>query len=104
METNMHGESVVTTSEARTAAASPNANVPSISLVPTSLRWGAIFGGAVASLGLAVMLNALGLALGLSWIDPQDPTSIRPSSVFSGIWLVVVSLVALFVGGFVAAR
>jgi hypothetical protein len=51
-----------------------------------------------------MMLNALGLALGLSWINPQDPGSLRPSSIFSGIWLVVVSLVALFVGGYVAAR
>ncbi len=50
------------------------------------------------------MLYALGLALGLSWIDPNDPGSLRPSGIFSGIGLVVFSLIALFVGGFVAAR
>jgi hypothetical protein len=58
----------------------------------------------VASLGIALMLHSLGLALGLSWIDPNDPGSVRPSGIFSGVWFVVVSLVALFVGGYVAAR
>jgi hypothetical protein len=107
MQSDLPRENVATTGQATTGQATTtpySANLPSIPPVPTSLRWGAIFGGAVACLGLAVMLNALGLALGLSWIDPQDPNSIRPSSVFSGIWLLVMSLVALFVGGYVAAR
>jgi hypothetical protein len=68
------------------------------------LRWGSIVGGTVAALGIAVLLYSLGLALGLSAIDPQDPGSLRPSSIFTGIWALVVSLVALFVGGYVAAR
>lgn len=101
-ETIREKEVVVAANPATSPAA--DSDVATISLVPTSLRWGAIFGGAFASLGLAMMLNALGLALGLSWLDPQDPTSVRPSSVFSAVWLVVVSLVALFVGGYVAAR
>ena len=68
------------------------------------LRWGAIFGGGVAALGIASLLYALGLALGLSWIDPRDAESLRPSGIFSAVWMFVVSLVALFVGGYVAAR
>lgn len=68
------------------------------------MRWGSIVGGTVAALGIAVLLYSLGLALGLSAIDPQDPGSLRPSSIFTGIWALVVSLVALFVGGYVAAR
>ncbi len=96
METNTNQETFVTGSGANTR--------PSPNSVSSNLGWGAIFGGGVAALGIASMLYALGLALGLSWIDPQDPSSLRPTGVFSGIWLVVVSLVALFVGGYVAAR
>lgn len=96
METNTNQETFVAGSS---AAAQPDRNT-----VSPRLEWGAIFGGGVAALGIAAMLYALGLALGLSWIDPQDPSSLRPSGIFSGIWLVVVSLVALFVGGYVAAR
>ncbi len=90
-------------------AASPTATGPSlgaqvrISEVP-NLRWSAILGGAVAALGVSALLYALGLALGLSAIDPKDPGSVRPSSIFTGIWAVAVSLIALFVGGYVAAR
>lgn len=87
-----------------TVTAAPAVVPPTVNLASTNLKWGAIFGGAFAALGIAMMLNALGLALGLAWINPQDPGSLRPSSIFSGIWLVVVSLVALFVGGYVAAR
>ncbi|MDF3068727.1 MAG: hypothetical protein K0R38_4328 [Polyangiaceae bacterium] len=95
METNTSPETLITDTSAidpPTALASPR------------LRWSAIFGGAVAALGIATLLYALGLALGLSWIDPNDAGSLRPSGIFSGIWLVVVSLVALFIGGYVAAR
>ena len=78
--------------------------MPSPLELSARLKWGAIFGGAVASLGIASMLYSLGLALGLSWIDPQDPGSLRPTGIFSGIWMLVVSLIALFVGGYVSAR
>jgi hypothetical protein len=70
----------------------------------SKLRWGAIFGGAVAAIGIATMLYALGLALGLSWIDPRNPGNLRSSGIFSAIWMLGVSLIALFVGGYVAAR
>src|SRR5687768_3322745 len=36
----------------------------------TRIRWGAVFGGAVASLGIWALLYAFGLAIGLSSIDP----------------------------------
>jgi hypothetical protein len=71
---------------------------------PYTLSWGAIFGGAVAALGVGVLLHSLGLALGLTSINPQNLGSVRGSGLFLGIWGLFSSLVALFVGGFVAAR
>jgi hypothetical protein len=36
------------------------------------LSWGAIFGGAIAALGVGALLHSLGLALGLTSINPQN--------------------------------
>ncbi len=71
---------------------------------PINVSWGAIFAGMVTSLGLWILLYALGLALGLSTINPQDASSARSSGIFTGIWSLVSPLIALFVGGIVAGR
>jgi hypothetical protein len=70
---------------------------------PQRLHWGAIFGGAIAALALWAMLNALGLAFGLTAIDPSDE-SLRGVGIFTGIWSIVAPLVALFIGGLVAGH
>jgi hypothetical protein len=80
--------------------------VPSSDFVPgrPRLSWGAVFGGAVAALGLWMLLYVFGLAVGLSSIDPNGMRSLRPSALFAGIWAVIAPLIALFVGGWVAGR
>jgi hypothetical protein len=71
---------------------------------PIRISWGAIFGGTVAALGVGILLHALGFALGLTAIDPNDPSSLRGSGMFTGVWSLVTSFIALFVGGMVASR
>jgi hypothetical protein len=71
---------------------------------PVRMSWGAIFGGAVAALGVGALLHVLGFALGLTTLNPNDPSSLKGSGMFAGIWAVVTSLIALFVGGLVAGR
>src|SRR5690349_15272686 len=71
---------------------------------PVHLSWGAIFGGAVAALSVWALLYALGLAFGLSAVDPRNPGSLRASGIFTGIWSLVTPIIALFVGGAVASR
>ncbi len=71
---------------------------------PVKVSWGSIFAGTVSALGLWVLLYALGLALGLSSINPQDVGSAKSSGVFTGIWGIISPLIALFVGGIVAGR
>jgi hypothetical protein len=71
---------------------------------PLRLSWGAIFGGTVAALGIWLLLSALGLALGLSAVEPAAPGSARGAGIFTGIWSLITPLIALFVGGIVAAR
>lgn len=71
---------------------------------PIKLSWGAIFGGTFVALGIWVLLYALGLALGLSSVDPSDPASAKSAGIGTGIWSLIAPLIALFLGGLVAAR
>lgn len=68
------------------------------------LSWGAIIGGAVSALALWLLLYAFGMAVGLSTVDQNDPGSLKSSGIFAGIWGVIAPLLALFLGGLVAAR
>ncbi len=71
---------------------------------PIQLSWSAIFGGVVAGLGIWALLYAFGLAIGLSAINPNDPSSAKGSGIFTGVWGIIVPLIALFIGGAVAGR
>ncbi|HEY0705714.1 MAG TPA: hypothetical protein VGG33_02900 [Polyangia bacterium] len=67
------------------------------------MSWSAIFGGAVVTLGIWMLLHSLGLAAGLTAINPEDQGSIRGIGIGTGVWSVIAPLLALFAGGFVAA-
>jgi hypothetical protein len=84
---------------------------PAVSVVEESLvrdtvkvSWGSIIAGLVVALGAWVLLSVLGLAVGLSAVDPTEPSSLKSASMVSGVWSIVVPFVALLVGGLVAAR
>src|SRR5262245_17914484 len=84
----------------------PIVNPAVLPLVPeehTRIRWGAVFGGAIAALGVWALLYAFGLAIGLSTVDPHEG-NVRGAGIFTGIWSIVAPLIALFVGGLVASR
>lgn len=71
---------------------------------PVHLSWSAILGGVIVAIAVWALLYAFGLAVGLSSIDPSSPSSLRASGIFTGIWSLIVPIVALFVGGAVASR
>jgi hypothetical protein len=81
---------------------------PAVGAIPLPafprISWGAIFGGAVAGLAIWMLLYTLGLALGLSTVDPENPGSLRSSGLFTGVWSAITPLIALFVGGWVASQ
>jgi hypothetical protein len=96
---------VITTTEQPTlppAAAAPE--LPVARPIRAPLSWGAIFGGAVTALGVWLLLDVFGLALGLSRIDPSAIRNMRPWGIFVGVWSAITPLIALFVGGWVAGR
>jgi hypothetical protein len=71
------------------------------------ISWGAVFAGLAASLVLQLLLNMLGVGIGLASIDVQD-TGDNPSassfSIGAGIWWTISGILAAFFGGIVAGR
>jgi hypothetical protein len=67
------------------------------------ISWGGIFGGVLAGIGTLMLLSSLGLAIGISTVDPRDPSA---SGIGTGaaIWTSLTLLIALFVGGWASTR
>lgn len=67
------------------------------------VSWGGVWGGVLVSMGMLVLLGALGVAVGVSTIDPieADPQAVMTAA---GIWGGASLLVALFIGGLVSTR
>lgn len=63
--------------------------------MPFRISWGALFAGAACSVGMLILLYALGLALGMSTAH---------EGIFKGASGLVAPVVALFVGGMIAGR
>jgi hypothetical protein len=67
------------------------------------VSWGGIFGGVLVAVGLMLLLAALGVAIGISAVEPSQAELARVGTG-AGIWAGVSLLVALFIGGLVATR
>src|SRR5438105_13848852 len=70
------------------------------------MSWGAVFAGVITALATQLVLTLIGVAIGLATLSPA--TGERPSGnalgAGAGIWLVVSSLISLFLGGYIAGR
>lgn len=69
------------------------------------ISWRAIFAGVICILSIVFLLNLLGLVFGFGTIEPAEESN-PLSGVGTGalIWWIVTNLIALFAGGYVAAR
>jgi len=67
------------------------------------VSWGGILGGVLVALGVLVLLMALGVAVGISAVDPGS-TDVAKLGTGAGIWAGVSLLLALFLAGFVSTR
>src|SRR5919204_1520522 len=65
------------------------------------VSWGGIFGGVLVAVGLLLLLAALGVAVGITAVDPGQ-TELSRLGTGAGIWAGVSLLLALFVGGLVS--
>lgn len=71
---------------------------------PWRFSWGAVFAGAVISLGIWMLLHLLGIGVGLTAINPNDLGSVSGIGMTTGIWSLIVPIIAMFLGGFAAAK
>ncbi|MGZ8273043.1 MAG: hypothetical protein ACXW2G_03580 [Burkholderiaceae bacterium] len=69
----------------------------------TRVSWSGIFGGVVVGIGVLLLLTALGLAVGITAVDPNNPDA-GTIGTRALIWTGVSLLLALFIGGWSAAR
>jgi len=69
--------------------------------VRSRVSWGAIFAGAMVALSLSFLLNLLGAALGFSISDRVRPETLGGAAAG---WSIVVTVLALFIGGYVASQ
>ena len=67
------------------------------------VSWGGILGGVLVAVGLLFLLAALGVAIGITAVDPAR-TEAAKLGAGAGIWAGASLLVALFVGGMVSTR
>lgn len=91
-------------------------NAPQVSVVSpdddartimlNQVSWGAVFAGATIALVLQIILNLVGVGVGLSTIDVArgDTPSAGSLSIGAGIWWVVSGIVAAGAGGYLAGR
>jgi hypothetical protein len=69
------------------------------------IRWGSVLAGLFLAIGAQVMLVLLGAAIGLTVVDEArvgDP--LGKIATAAGAWMALSSLVALFLGGYAAAK
>ncbi len=70
------------------------------------VTWGAVFAGIVVALVVQLLLNLLGLGVGLSTVGVHaaDNPDAGSFSLAAAIWWIVAGIIASFVGGLVAGR
>lgn len=68
------------------------------------VSWGAVFAGAIVALVVQLALGLLGLSIGMGIVDPAGPTDFEGLGIGAGIWILVSTIIAFFIGGWVAAH
>jgi hypothetical protein len=76
---------------------------------PALLRrvsWGAVIAGAIVAIAVGALLSVLGVAVGATTIDTLERTTPDAGTLglASGIWATFAALLAMGIGGYVAAR
>lgn len=69
------------------------------------ISWGSVFAGVLIAIVIQISLSLLGIGIGLGTVDPKtetDPT--KGLALGSAIWFILTSLIALYSGGWIAAR
>lgn len=77
-----------------------------VTLEGVRVSWGGVWSGFLFGMGVLLLLSTLGLAIGISAADigPRQDLNASGLGIGAAIWSSVSLLIALFIGGMVAAR
>ncbi|HUC69342.1 MAG TPA: DUF2795 domain-containing protein [Stellaceae bacterium] len=64
------------------------------------ISWGAVIAGVVVALASGTLLGLIGVALGISGVQPGAAAT----GIGTGVWAVISTVVAMALGGYIAAR
>jgi MFS family permease len=69
------------------------------------LSWGAIIAGVILSMIVYLIMSVLGAAIGTSLLSPlSKPDPLHGFGFGSGVWIIVTTVLAVFVGSYYAGR
>jgi len=69
------------------------------------ISWGAVIAGVILSLIVYLIMSVLGTAIGASLLAPMSqPNPGRAFGFGSGVWVIVTTVLAVFVGSYFAGR
>jgi hypothetical protein len=76
------------------------------SAVLRRISWAAIFAGLTIALVTQLVLTILGISIGATALNPYtaDQTTAQNFGIGAAVWLIVTSIISLFLGGWVAGR
>ena len=60
------------------------------------VRWSAVLAGTALAVGLSILLQTLGMGIGLSAVDTDDAGNLKGVGIGTGIWSMPAPLIALF--------
>src|SRR5918993_3170538 len=77
-------------------------------LMLNRISWSAVLAGVVIALVTQLILNMIGLGVGVATLDPgagaaENPTA-KSLSIGAGVWFVLSGVMASFAGGYPAGR
>jgi hypothetical protein len=72
----------------------------------SAVEWAAIVGGALAAVGVSIILFTLGSGLGLSTVSPWSWSNPSPTTfgMVAAIWLIITQWLASALGGYLTGR
>ncbi len=85
---------------------SPDAHADTRAVLLNQVSWGAIFAGAVTALVTQVIVNLIGVGVGLASVGPNaaDNPAASTVSMSAGVWFVASGILASLAGGAIAGR
>lgn len=77
-----------------------------LSIEVKRVSWGAVLSGVVVALVVQLLLNLLGVGIGIATLDPGmgDNPSAGAFSIAAGLWYLGAGVIAAFAGGYIAGR